>query len=101
MKPQAILHHPYSEYGYQIDEYKIHLLLRVAAGDIKEVVLIHGDPFFWNRNDDNNYEWQMNQTKMELKYSDDLFDYFFVELEIPSKRVRYGFLVTDYNNDQL
>ena len=25
----------------------------------------------------------------------------FVELEIPSKRVRYGFLVTDYNNDQL
>lgn len=77
MKLQAVLHHPYSEYAYQIDEYTIHLLLRVAHNDIKKVVLIHGDPFFWNRNDDNNYEWQMNQTKMELKYSDDLFDYFF------------------------
>ena len=59
MKPQAILHHPYSEYGYQIDEYKIHLLLRVAAGDIKEVVY---DPFF-EFYDDNNYEWQNESNK--------------------------------------
>ena len=101
LKKEAILHYTHSEYSYQINENTVHLLLRVATNDIKSVELIYGDPFFWEQDDKNEYRWQMHRTFLSLKYQDDLFDYYFIELVIPSKRVRYSFLITDLNNIQL
>ncbi len=101
MKKEAILHYTHSEYSYQINENTVHLLLRVATNDIKSVELLYGDPFFWERNNQNEYHWQMKRDFLSLKYQDDLFDYYFIELVVPSKRVRYGFLITDNNKNQI
>lgn len=101
MNLHAIWHQSHSEYSYQISEYKVHILIRVAKDDIKKVTLLYGDPFHWVRKDNKRYAWDMKQTPMTLKYQDDLFDYFFIELEIPSKRVRYGFLLEDINDEKI
>ena len=101
MNLHAIFHQTNSEYSYQISENVVHILLRVATNDIKSVQLIHGDPFYWSKQPDGKYTWDMNKSKMNLKYQDDLFDYFFLELTIPSKRVRYSFLVEGNNGKQI
>ncbi len=97
----AIWHQTHSEYSYQVSEDSIHILLRAASNDIKSVQLIYGDPFHWQKDNTSHYYWDMQLDKMELKYTEDLFDYFFINVLIPSKRIRYAFLITDTQNNQL
>ena len=98
----AIWHKSHSEYSYHIDAETIHLLLRTAKDDIKKVTLLYGDPFHWIRDKNNKrFQWDMKISLMELKYRDELFDYFFAEVKVPSKRIRYGFLVEDINGNKI
>lgn len=102
MNLYAIWHKSHSEYSYHINDETIHLLLRTAKNDIKEVTILFGDPFYWTRDEKNKkYRWDMKDAKMELKYQDELFDYYFIELKVPTKRIRYAFLLVDYEGKSL
>ncbi len=90
MNLAAVFHQTYSEYAYPINDKTLHLLLRTGK-DITNVTLLYGDPFIWLK--DKPYKWDMKKDNMTLKYEDDLFNYFFIELTIPTKRIRYGFLL--------
>lgn len=98
----AIWHQSHSEYSYQMDHETVHLLLRVAKNDISAVTLLYGDPFHWARDKNNKrYQWDMKEKEMTLKYSNELFDFFFLELKVPSKRIRYAFLIKDNQGDEI
>jgi cyclomaltodextrinase len=98
----AIWHQSHSEYSYHFNDKIVHILLRVATNDIKSATILYGDPFHWVRDGKNKkHHWDMKKSVMELKYSDELFDYFFIELEAPSKRIRYAFLIEDTHNDEI
>ncbi|KGG80380.1 cyclomaltodextrinase [Caloranaerobacter azorensis H53214] len=84
MNLQAIYHRPKSNFCYAYDENVIHIRLRAAKGDIKKAVLIYGDKYNWEKRQELN---------MKLACSDDLYDYFTVEVSPESKRLAYYFKV--------
>ncbi len=90
MNKFAILHNQYSEYAYAISKNSVHLLLRTAKDDLQMVELLYGDPFIWK-----NRKWLKKIEPMHLRYQTDLFDYYFIEIEIVTKRLRYAFILTD------
>ena len=96
MNKYAILHNQYSEYAYAINKNSLHLLLRTAKGDLAKVELLSGDPFVWK-----NRAWVKEIKPMTLRYQTELFDYYFIEVKIITKRLRYAFILTDKFNNQL
>ncbi|WP_427338360.1 glycoside hydrolase family 13 protein [Caloranaerobacter sp. DY30410] len=84
MNLQAIYHKPKSNFCYAYDENVIHIRLRAAKGDIKKAVLIYGDKYNWD---------ERQELVMKLTCSDDLYDYFTVEVSPKNKRLAYYFKV--------
>ncbi|MBH0230856.1 glycoside hydrolase family 13 protein [Halobacillus yeomjeoni] len=88
MFKEAVYHRPKNNYAYPYDENTLHIQLRTKKNDIDHVFLIHGDPFIWEDG-----EWQTDETIMEKSGSDQLFDYWFVEIKPEYRRLRYCFVL--------
>jgi cyclomaltodextrinase / maltogenic alpha-amylase / neopullulanase len=83
---EAIYHRPKDNFAYAYDEKTLHIRLRTKKDDIEQVNLIYGDPYEWV-----NGEWQKATQPMSKSGSDELFDYWFIAISPPYRRLRYGF----------
>ncbi|MDQ6595893.1 alpha-glycosidase [Bacillus salipaludis] len=90
MLREAIYHRPKDNYAYVCTNGELHIQLRTKKNDVKEVILLHGDPYAWADNG-----WQPTTAPMKKNGSDQLFDYWFIAVAPPFKRLRYGFILTD------
>ncbi|WP_342429740.1 glycoside hydrolase family 13 protein [Neobacillus sp. FSL H8-0543] len=90
MLKEAIYHRPKDNYAYVCADDELHIRIRTKRDDIKEAKLVHGDPYDWN-----NEQWQAKTTPMSKSGSDQLFDYWFVSVQPPFRRLRYGFILND------
>ncbi|MBM6617114.1 alpha-glycosidase [Bacillus suaedaesalsae] len=90
MLKEAIYHRPKNNYAYAYDEETLHIRLRTKKNDVEHVNLICGDPYDWK-----NGQFQTHQLPMLISGSDELFDYWFVEIKPPYRRLRYGFELTN------
>ncbi|XMB71559.1 glycoside hydrolase family 13 protein [Mycoplasmatota bacterium WC30] len=99
MNFEAINHIPKSHMAYAIDEEHLHILIQTAKNDVVNVKLVIGDPFEWIYLD-GKYVWSgdsLEHKKMVLKYSTELFDYFFIEVKTINLRSKYSFIIDDGN----
>ncbi|MDR6999973.1 alpha-glycosidase [Neobacillus niacini] len=90
MLKEAIFHRPKDNYAYACTNGDLHIQLRTKKNDVKEVLLLHGDPYYWADS-----KWQPTTAPMKKTGSDQLFDYWFIAVTPPYKRLRYGFILTD------
>ncbi len=90
MIKEAIYHRPKDNYAYVCTNGELHIRIRTKKNDLKQVTLVHGDPYNWS-----NKEWQTTRTPLVKSGSDQLFDYWFVAVTPPFKRLRYGFVLDD------
>ncbi|WP_026573076.1 alpha-glycosidase [Bacillus sp. UNC438CL73TsuS30] len=90
MLREAIYHRPKDNYAYVCTNGELHIQLRTKKNDVKEVTLLHGDPYDWADSG-----WQPTTAPMKKNGSDQLFDYWFISVAPPFKRLRYGFILTD------
>jgi cyclomaltodextrinase / maltogenic alpha-amylase / neopullulanase len=92
---EAIYHRPKNNFAYAYDEETIHIRLQTKKDDINEVNLLHGDPYDWA-----NDKWNIQCDPMTKSGSDDLYDYWFIAIKPPYRRLRYGFELVS-NNEKL
>lgn len=90
MLREAIYHRPKDNYAYVCTNNELHIQIRTKKRDVKKVTLVHGDPYEWNEK-----QWATTTTAMKKSGSDQLFDYWFVAIDPPFKRIRYGFILED------
>ncbi|WP_345240164.1 alpha-glycosidase [Pontibacillus salipaludis] len=93
MLREAIYHRPKNNFAYAYTKEELHLYVRTKKGDAKEVQLIHGDPYHFEKKSG----WQYEKAPMRLSGTDALYDYWFTSLKPPFRRLRYGFELTDGN----
>ena len=86
MLKEAIYHRAGNNYAYAYDEKTLHIRLRTKKGDADSVSLIHGDPYDWTKEG-----WQTSSSLMTLSGTDEYFDYYFIAIQPPYRRLRYGF----------
>ncbi len=106
MNTYALYHQAKSNMSYAFDENTLYLWLQTAKGDKLDISVIAGDPFTWGPKDDNPKEWEWKhsnatESKMQKKYSTDLFDFYFLEYKPPYKRTNYAFLITEDDKQYL
>ena len=95
----AIKHIPKSPMAYPIDEDTLHIYLQTAKNDVNKVQLIIGDPSDYQKVNDQ-YFWAPRTKpleEMEITYSNEFLDYWFIEVKAQNKRSKYAFILT---NDQ-
>ncbi|MEW8986036.1 MAG: alpha amylase N-terminal ig-like domain-containing protein, partial [Bacillus sp. (in: firmicutes)] len=85
MLKEAIYHRPKDNYAYACTNEELHIRIRTKKDDIKEVSLLNGDPYDWQDG-----KWMTNTVPMIKSGSDQLFDYWFVAIKPPFRRMRYG-----------
>ncbi|WP_054703454.1 alpha-glycosidase [Bacillus sp. JCM 19041] len=86
MLKEAIYHRPKNNYAYAYSKDTLHIRLRTKKNDLVQVELLYADPYNWNEDG-----WQYKQKPMHLEVSDHLFDYWFINVTVPYRRLRYGF----------
>ncbi|MBQ1786522.1 MAG: glycoside hydrolase family 13 protein [Turicibacter sp.] len=108
MNLHAIYHRPNQNYAYSYDAKTIHLRLRTAKNDVKQVTVKFGDPYHWtkgggggNLNAEGAQGWISNEIKMKKEASTDLFDFWFVSVNPEFRRMRYAFIVEDESEQVL
>ncbi|MBQ8993123.1 MAG: glycoside hydrolase family 13 protein [Turicibacter sp.] len=108
MNLHAIYHRPNQNYAYSYDEKTIHLRLRTAKNDVKQVTVKFGDPYHWtkgggggNLNAEGAQGWISHEIKMKKEASTDLFDFWFVSVNPEFRRMRYAFIVEDESEQVL
>ncbi|MEW9669410.1 alpha-glycosidase [Ammoniphilus sp. 3BR4] len=80
---EAIYHRPKDNYAYAYDSQTVHLRVRTKKNDVQKVNLYHGDKYNWD---------YISETSEMIKIaSDELFDYWQVEVRPPYRRLRYSF----------
>ncbi|MFW5894586.1 MAG: alpha amylase N-terminal ig-like domain-containing protein [Bacillota bacterium] len=97
MRHSNYLHIPKSAMAFARDLYTLDLRFRSVKGTAKTVKVIHGDPFDWTRSTGER-QWKGTMTRpapMHLEASTDAYDYWFISLPVPSKRVKYAFLIDE------
>jgi len=97
---EAINHLPKSQMAYALDENTLSITLQTAKNDVSMVKLIIGDPFEWYM-ENNVYHWGgklFPHKEMRKTYYTELFDYYTIDVTIPSKRSKYAFLIYDKLN---
>nr|WP_239541253.1 glycoside hydrolase family 13 protein [Pullulanibacillus pueri] len=87
---EAIYHRPKNNYAYAYNSSTLHIRLRTKKDDVDAVKVIFGDPYTWEKD-----IWQYSKSLMLKEGSDDLFDYWLIEVEPEFRRLRYGFELTD------
>lgn len=92
MDKYAILHQSDSRFSYPISDTTAQLRLRVRRDDtIKKVNVI------WNTT--HKYYLEQLSSPMEIRYSDDMFDYYMCEIDNGCPGYTYLFQITDDNGD--
>ena len=92
MNTSALYHRPESEFAYLYDHETMHVRLRTARGDVREMALLYGDPYFLDKE-----EWFRKPLQMIKTLSTDLYDYWFVEVKAPLKRLAYAFALKGFD----
>ncbi len=102
MNLHAIYHRPNQNYAYSYNSETIHVRLRTAKDDIKQVTVRFGDPYHWmagggggNLNAEGAQGWMSHEVQMKKEASTDLFDFWFVSVKPEFRRMRYAFIVED------
>lgn len=90
MLKEAIYHRPKDNYAYACTNEELHIRIRTKKDDIKEVTLFYGDPYDWSDS-----QWNTSTLPMIKSGTDQLFDYWFVSVKPPYRRMRYGFILND------
>jgi len=99
MNSQTFYHEPKSKYAYAYDEKGIHIRFRSGKRELLSVEVIAFDPYSYVVM--SNGAWSFDTSKqffveMKKEHSDDLFDYWFCEInQIEALRIRYGFVLND------
>ncbi len=86
MLKEAIYHRPKDAFAYAYDERTLHIRLRTKKDDVDIVYLLFGDPYVWKDG-----AWQWDKQPMQKSGTDALFDYWFIAVAPPYRRLRYGF----------
>lgn len=94
MEQAAIIHRPYSEYCYGLDQNNIVLRIKVKKNDIKAVKVLIGDRM-------SDFTKTVSHHDMVLAASDITHDYYESRINTRFERLRYYFVLTDYNNKKL
>ncbi len=89
MNKEAILHIPFSEYAFALDETHMIIRIRCKRNDIKECMLYYGDRACRKT------PVEFTKVKMKIVAQSELFDYFQVELVDSYKRLCYYFSLND------
>lgn len=92
MNKEAIYHRPKDNYAYACANGDLHIRLKTKKNDIQNVTLIFGDPYDWEDG-----KWINHEKPMVKTGSDQLFDYWFVAVHPPYRRLKYGFNLFDEN----
>lgn len=90
MLKEAIYHRPKDNYAYVCANGQLHIQIRTKKDDMKEVTLVHGDPYDWGEK-----QWTTTTSPMHKSGTDQMFDYWFAKVSPPFKRLRYGFILDD------
>ncbi|MEH6992575.1 alpha-glycosidase [Neobacillus drentensis] len=90
MLKEAIYHRPKDNYAYVCANGKLNIQIRTKRNDLNKVTLVYGDPYDWKKN-----QWQTSTTPLKKSGSDQLFDYWYVTVVPPFRRLRYGFILDD------
>lgn len=96
----SIIHEPKSALSYAYDENTLHLRLKTAKGEVKEVKVLAVDPFNWIPRGDGTpiYDFDKSsviQITMEKEQVTATHDCWFAEIpDIKWKRTKYCFIVT-------
>lgn len=93
MLKEAIYHRPKDAFAYAYDERTLHIRLRTKKDDVDAVFLLFGDPYVWEDG-----AWQLDKQPMQKSGCDALFDYWFIAVQPPYRRLRYGFELHDEEN---
>jgi cyclomaltodextrinase len=92
-------HEPKSKFAYAVDSHSIDLLVLVQKDTCKKIELLHGDPFMWTYNDElNTYTWNgelQGSSPLLLQSTFRDQEGWYIRLSVPTKRLRYAFLVDD------
>jgi len=94
MNSKAIWHQAKSEFSYAYNHESLHILIKTSKNDFEEVNLIYGDPFEWGSDSNNKPKWKNEIKKMEKRYQNDDFDYYFLEIKPKYLRCKYAFLLS-------
>ncbi|RSK26395.1 alpha-glycosidase [Bacillus sp. HMF5848] len=86
MIKEAIYHRPKNNFAYAYDKETLHIRIRTKKNDVDTVNLIHGDPYEWADG-----SWQYETAPMSKTGQDGLYDYWFIAIKPPYRRLRYGF----------
>lgn len=77
----------------------LHIALKAKTGSAQRVELLYGDPFDWHRTQpDGPFVWSGEQnpcSPLSLIASSREFDYYAIDITLPTKRVKYAFLIDD------
>jgi neopullulanase len=95
MQRAAILHRPESEFATVIGPTQAEIRLRSAKGDLTAVNLIWNDPYLINDASENQH---LGMTKVA---TDADLDYWVVSVTQPTKRLAYGFELTDQQGTRM
>ncbi len=80
--------------AFQSSPDTLDIRLRTTRGSVRRVQLVHGDPFHWKRqNDTRSWAGLDSYTEMDLENRTRAFDYWFARIRVPSRRVKYAFLL--------
>lgn len=96
MNIESIYHRPKNNYAYAYNDQTLHIRIRTKKNDIEKVNLIFGDPYTWNEDG-----WIFSTKHMTISGSDQLFDYWFVEVAPEFRRMRYGFELMNGNETMI
>lgn len=89
MNKAAILHIPKSQYSFAYGKEELRIRLRVAKSELDKVEIIYAVKYDWLKD---------RKTKvMQNSYSDALYDYYTVSLDVPDSRIGYIFLLQSGN----
>jgi glycosidase len=99
MNEAAIFHRATEAWCYPLDENTLHLRLQAAAGDVKEIFLLIGDPFYWDRGPEPGQgahaarAWMRGVLPMRKAGSDGVRDFWEARYSPPYRRSRYLFRI--------
>lgn len=91
MEVAAIYHRPDSEMAYLVNEDTFQIRLSAKCNDLKEVILMYGDPYGSKVNEKDKHEWDYQTITMKRKFQSQSHDYWIANIKVPTNRLQYAF----------
>lgn len=96
MNYPAIYHRPESEMAYLLDSETIQIQLKAAKNDLKQVQILADDPYALN----NPHFKRPHPQTMTKIMTDELYDYWQINLQSTTKRLAYLFMLEDQTGNR-